>query len=146
MIIGQGIDILEISRVKDVFLKNPKALTEKILSSQEMFEFQKINSNERKIIFLAKRFSVKEAIGKAIGCGVNNEHLILKDITIHHNSYGKPFVLKNRSITDAVRLFCNASSYNLTISIADTKQYVVSQAILEKKAKVSSLFGSILNK
>ena len=146
MIIGQGIDILDVSRVKDVFLKNQTALAEKILSSQEMFEFQKLSNDERKIVFLAKRFSVKEAIGKAIGCGVNNEHLTLKDITIHHNNYGKPFVLKNRLITDAVRLFCNASSYNLTISIADAGQYVVSQAILEKKAKASSIFSGLLNK
>lgn len=146
MIIGQGIDILEISRVRDVFLKNPTALVEKILSSQEIFEFQQINNDERKIVFLAKRFSVKEAIGKAIGCGVNNQHLTLKDITIYHNNHGKPFVLKNRLITDAVRLFCNASSYNLVISIADAEQYVVSQAILEKKAKMPSLFGGLLNK
>ena len=77
MILGNGIDIIEISRVQKVFEKNSSKLVEKLLSKEEIEEFNLLTDDKNRVFFLAKHFSIKEAIAKAIGCGINNEFLSL---------------------------------------------------------------------
>ena len=70
-------------------------------------------------------------MGKAIGCGINNKYLSLKDITISHDKLGKPFVVKNVKITEAVRKLHHLSNYEILLSIADEKHFATANVILQ---------------
>lgn len=81
MIIGTGIDILKISRIK---LDHSR----RILSDVEMKVFESFSLETRKLEYLAGRFALKEAIIKAIG---HTEHKIgMRDITILNDETGMP--------------------------------------------------------
>ena len=142
MILGNGIDIIEISRVQKVFEKNSSKLVEKLLSKEEIEEFNLLTDDKNRVFFLAKHFSIKEAIAKAIGCGINNEFLSFKNISIAHNKFGKPILSsKNNAITDAIRKFFSTASYEIFISISDESKFVVSNAIIcEKSNNISDAF------
>ena len=146
MILGNGIDIIEISRVQKVFEKNSSKLVEKLLSKEEIEEFNLLTDDKNRVFFLAKHFSIKEAIEKAIGCGINNEFLSFKNISITHNKFGKPILSnKNNAITDVIRKFFNTTSYEIFISISDESKFVVSNAIIcEKSNNISDAFTTAI--
>ena len=131
MILGVGTDILDIARIKKLFAKRQDKLKQHILSTEEIEEFHLLKNDNNKIIFLSKRFVAKEALGKAIGCGINNKYLSLKDITISHDKLGKPFVVKNVKITEAVRKLHHLSNYEILLSIADEKHFATANVILQ---------------
>ena len=131
MILGIGIDILEINRIKKIFIEKPDRLKQHILSKTEIEEFNLLKNDNNKISFLSKRFVAKEAFGKAIGCGVNNKYLSLSDITISHDKLGRPFVVKNVKITEAIRKFHHLSNYEILISSADEKHFATANVILQ---------------
>ena len=131
MILGIGIDILEINRIKKIFIEKPDRLKQHILSKTEIEEFNLLKNDNNKISFLSKRFVAKEAFGKAIGCGVNNKYVSLSDITISHDKLGRPFVVKNVKITEAVRKFHHLSNYELLLSIADEKHYATANVVIQ---------------
>lgn len=131
MIIGVGVDILEIGRIKKVFLDKEEKLKQHILSRTEIEEFECLKNDNNKINFLSKRFVAKEALGKAIGCGVNNKYLSLTDITVSHDKLGRPFFVKNIKITEAIRKFHHLSNYEILLSIADEKNFAIANVILQ---------------
>ena len=131
MILGIGTDILEINRIKKIFIEKPDRLKQHILSKTEIEEFNLLKNDNNKISFLSKRFVAKEALGKAIGCGINNKYLSLKDITISHDKLGRPFVVKNLKITEAVRKLHHLSNYEILLSIADEKHFATANVILQ---------------
>ena len=83
---GIGVDIVDIERIKKIYLKYDRKFVKKILSDNEIKSF---DLSKNKISFLAKRFAAKEAIGKAFGIGILNGYL-LKNISVHNDEYGKP--------------------------------------------------------
>ncbi len=122
-IFGTGVDIVEIKRFKKV--KIP-LLAKKILSDVEFQDFTKITSQEKKILFLAKRFCIKESVAKALGVGIGKS-LSFGDIQITKSEQGKPIcnvlqhALKNITNTDAI----------IHISLSDTKDIIISSCIIE---------------
>ncbi len=77
-----GIDIVQISRIKDVDL-----FSKGILSNKEMEIFLTRN---KKAEFLAGRFAAKEAFSKAKKMGLK---IPLKDIEILYKENGSPYIL-----------------------------------------------------
>ena len=95
MIIGIGTDLISVKRVKKIYKKYDQRLLNKILGDNEKKEFKKINNKltkTKKINFIAKRFAAKEAIGKALGCGISFP-VSFKSIEILNDNKGKPFSL-----------------------------------------------------
>ena len=78
MILGTGIDLLKVSRVKKILDKYGDLFIKKIFSDEEM-------KNNKEIIFkvnrLAKSFATKEAFVKALGTGFT-KHISFKDISL----------------------------------------------------------------
>ncbi len=130
MIIGTGIDIVSKKRIQTIFLKYQNSFCKKILSVEEVAIFSKINSGKM-IDFLSKKFSAKEAILKAIGCGVCSNFTFC-DIVILNDSNGKPFVVKNNKILSIIKTIHNIDNFNMHISISDEKEYAIANTILEK--------------
>ncbi|HZG59840.1 MAG TPA: holo-ACP synthase [Anoxybacillus sp.] len=117
MIVGIGIDIVEIKRIKEIVERQPKFI-ERILSETEKKRFFQL-SETRKIEFLAGRFAAKEAYAKAVGTGIGKE-LSFTDIHIHNDEKGKPFI---PSVTPEQRIH---------LSISHSDDYAVAQVIIER--------------
>lgn len=85
-----GIDITEKKRIKNLYFKYKEKFVLKILNFKEYKIFKK---KKKKIEFLAKIFSLKEALTKTLGTGVRYK-INLKKIIILNNTLGKPYLYK----------------------------------------------------
>ncbi len=95
MIVGVGIDMIEVDRVMDKINKNI-AFKEKIFSPGEIaFCESKVNQGEN----YAARFAAKEAFLKATGLGLGLGH-DLADIEISADENGKPHILLKGSFQE----------------------------------------------
>ena len=66
MIIGTGIDIVNLKRFYDMDEERLNLLAKRILTDNELVEFQQLIEIKRPV-HLAKIWSIKESIGKAFG-------------------------------------------------------------------------------
>ena len=87
MIIGIGVDIIEIERVRQA-IQNNKNFLSKLFTEKEIDYFisRKMNSE-----VIAGNFAAKEAVSKALGTGIRG--FSFKDIEILRNELGKPEVI-----------------------------------------------------
>ena len=122
MILGVGVDLLNISRVKELYSKFNIRLPKKILSSEE---FELFISSKNKESFLAKKFSSKEAFCKALGIGIGRG-IDFKDITIKHDIFGKPIIVLSPNKYEIIENLFKQKIENIkfNISITDKTQYV----------------------
>ncbi|MDF2608392.1 MAG: acpS [Bacillales bacterium] len=120
MIIGTGIDIIELERlIKHV---NEEKFLSRILTSGELSKFCKL-SDKRKLEYLAGRFAIKEAFSKALGTGIGKQFSFM-DIQVSNEESGKPFIeVLNKSII--------SDSTKIHVSISHCNKFVVGQVILE---------------
>lgn len=68
MIVGVGMDIIDIDRIAQAYEKNNQFVN-RILTGVELDMFNQLE-NRRQMEFLAGRFAVKEAYSKAVGTGI----------------------------------------------------------------------------
>jgi len=123
MIVGIGTDILEISRM-EVALERTPALAKRILSPIELEQFSNANNQAR---FLAKRFSAKEAVVKALGTGIGRG-VSWQHMEISKDEYGRPEV----SLSDgALQRAQSLGIKQMHLSYSDEKDYIVAFAVAE---------------
>jgi len=118
MIVGIGIDIIELNRIR-LALEGNARFGEKVLSETERINYQALKSQTRQVEFIAGRFAAKEALGKALGTGLGA--LSFTDITVVNNHLGKP-----------VLRFPAEEGLNSYVSISHSHDYAVAQVILER--------------
>ncbi|MFY0546242.1 holo-ACP synthase [Brevibacillus sp. H7] len=128
MIVGLGIDIVEIERI-DSLLKRQKGLVDRLLTEREKALFSG-KSNGRKAEWIAGRFAAKEAAAKALGTGIG-ARLSFQDIEILSTEAGKPEL---RIAPDALAGIFPKQSPGLRfhISISHSQAYAVAQVIVEE--------------
>ncbi len=142
MILGNGIDIVEISRIEKTFNKFGDRFVKKILSSEEI---ELMPKNTSKIVaFLAKHWAVKEATSKAIGCGlVNGAVLHFSDIVLLKEEKepftDKPIIKTNEKILTTIGRFYALKKEELQflsfhVSTSGDGGFIVASVILELKS------------
>jgi len=129
MIVGIGLDIVELSRMAKMDRCCLDKFAARVLSLVELDEWNQIEHLRRKVEFLAGRFAVKEAVAKAFGTGIGKS-MFFQDIGVVKDQNGKPdVVLTGRAKSTSTD---RGVSY-IWISISHSSQFAVAQAILEKK-------------
>ncbi|HXK00380.1 MAG TPA: holo-ACP synthase [Buchnera sp. (in: enterobacteria)] len=123
-IIGIGIDIITISRIKKIIHESGSKLAKRILSKKEFNEYL-IKKN--KINFLAKRFSAKEAASKAFGTGMRNK-VTFNSFEIYNDHYGN---VKLLLLNQAKILAKNMGIKYIHINLTDEKKYACAIVIFE---------------
>ncbi|XBC39449.1 MAG: holo-ACP synthase [Buchnera aphidicola (Nurudea shiraii)] len=123
-IIGIGIDILSIKRIKKIVQKLEKKFSNRILSKYELTEYKK---SKNPVLFLAKRFSTKEAASKALGTGIKNG-IKFNNFELYHDYLGKPHL---KLLKKAKILSKNLNINSIYVSLSDEKLYVTSIVIIE---------------
>jgi holo-[acyl-carrier protein] synthase len=124
MILGTGIDIIEVERIASSYEKFGARFTHRILHPDEIAYCEK---HARPAPFLAVRFAAKEAISKAFGTGIGTE-LGWHDIEIHRDEKGAPYVVLHGA---GEKLFAARNARHLWISLSHTDRYAAATATLE---------------
>lgn len=126
MILGTGVDIVEVFRMRDAINKWGESFLTKIFTQKE------INySNSRRFSFqhFAARFAVKEAVVKAFGEPRKNP-IRWTDIEVLNDGEGKPIIEFH---SDALRLKKKKKVSDVIVSMSHSKNYAIANAILLKK-------------
>ena len=132
MIIGVGCDIVRISRMSKIVPMFNSGIQQHILSDIEIKELATLNLNEEKTSrFLAKHFAAKEAFGKALGTGFR-DGIFLKNITIHHNDLGKPFISVENGALDALLEKTEQQDFKIHLSLSDESDLAQAFVIIER--------------
>jgi len=124
MILGTGIDIIEVARIASSYEKFGERFVNRILLPDEI----KYSLDHRKPApFLAVRFAAKEAISKAFGTGIGAQ-LGWQDMEIRRKESGEPFVVLHGK---GAELFATRGAQRLHITLSHTENYATAMAILE---------------
>jgi holo-[acyl-carrier protein] synthase len=123
MVIGIGIDIIEIDRVKKSVDEFGDAFLKKIFTPREV-EYCLAKSN--KYQHLAARFAAKEAVYKALSTAWD-EGLSWQNIEILNEINGMPIVRLSGKLKDFLSV-----DKSLKISISHSRDYVAVVAIIDK--------------
>ena len=83
MIVGNGIDLIEIERVNSIYKKFQNSFVRKY------FINDKIENLEARV--LANNFAIKEAFSKSLGLGFRNP-CYPNNISVNRDNLGKPFI------------------------------------------------------
>lgn len=125
-IYGIGVDIIDNRRIKKLIKK--KSFLKRIYSKNEL---KNIKTKKNKILFLAKRFSAKEAFVKSLGSGFRNK-LCFNDISILNDKKGKPYFKFNHNIKNILKKKYKLKKFKVYLSLSDEKNYSISYVILNK--------------
>ena len=134
MIIGVGIDIVAINRIKKIFDKFGKRFLLKFYCNSEIDcanNFLKSQNSHKLYSFLAKRFSAKEAFAKASGIGLGRL-IDFRDIEISNDQLGKPQIKILNDKTESLKKFYRCKEFAIHLSLSDEKDLACASVILEK--------------
>jgi len=124
MILGTGIDIIEVARIQASFEKFGERFLKRILRPAEI---DYCLTHRKPAPFLAARFAAKEAISKAFGTGIGKQ-LGWQDMEVGRRESGEPFViLHDRGQT----LLQERNGRMVHLSLSHTQHYASALAILE---------------
>ena len=132
MILGTGIDLLKVSRIKKLLDNYGDIFVKKVFSE---YEIKKNKNITLKVSKIAKSFSTKEAFVKALGTGFTKE-ISFKDISLKNEEGGKPIIdLSNRVQQYLKKKTPNGYKTIINVSISDEKEYVISNVIISFQKK-----------
>lgn len=124
MILGIGVDIVEIEKLRLAMVRRGDRLRNRAFTPVEI-EYCEARAN--KFQHYSARFAAKEAVFKAIGSGWR-DGVGWQDVEVSNHLNGKPvLILKGRTLEFAERM--GAKCY--WVSLSHTDQYAVAQVVLE---------------
>ena len=124
MILGTGIDLIEVARIAASFEKFGERFVNRILLPDEIAYCL---SHKNPAPFLAVRFAAKEAISKAFGTGIGAQ-LGWHDVEVRRKESGEPFVVLHGK---GAELFAARGATRLHLSLTHTENYAAATAVLE---------------
>jgi holo-[acyl-carrier protein] synthase len=122
-IIGLGTDIVEISRLKKVLESHDQRFTERVFTQAERVLAE---GKKESVTFYAGRWAAKEAVSKALGCGIG-EHCSFTDVEILNDACGAPQVTLSGA---AARRLSALGGINIHISVSHERAYAVATVII----------------
>ena len=131
MILGVGIDLVDIFRIDRILEKYPRQFAKRVLGKRELRTYEKIlfsdlKPKEKANRFIAKRLAAKEAVSKAFGTGLRGQ-ISLQKIEVLNDSLGKPYVVVS-PLKDKITL---PYFKKIHISLTDENNFAQAIAILE---------------
>ena len=124
MVLGTGIDIVEVTSIRRSLEKFGGRFLRRILRPDEIAYCMAHKCPE---VYVAARFALKEAISKAFGTGIGAE-IGWQDIEIGRKESGEPFVILHG---DGQKLLRQRSASKIHLSLTHTAQLAAAVVILE---------------
>ncbi len=123
MIYGVGIDIVKVSRMKEMSEKWKDRFFERVFTEKEI-AYCKEKKNP--YISLSVRFAAKEAVIKAIG---SKAFIDMTDIEVINSDTGKPSIIINGKLK---AFFDEKGIKHCHLSLSHEREYGVAYVVLEK--------------
>lgn len=123
MIVGIGVDIVEVPRIKDACIRWQDSFLRKIFTEGEI-----AYSKARKFSYqhLAARFAAKEAVLKAIGDS-SIHRIEWREVEVLNDEFGKPVI---RLSGEAERIKEKKGICEIIITMSHTSKLAVANAVL----------------
>jgi holo-[acyl-carrier protein] synthase len=125
MILGIGIDIIEVARIHASHERFGDRFLKRVLRPAEI---EYCLSHRRPAPFLAARFAAKEAISKAFGTGIGSR-LGWQDMEVGRKDSGQPFVILHDA---GLKLMESSGGTGFHLSLSHTEHYASAVAVLER--------------
>ena len=125
MILGTGIDIIEVARIRASHEKFGDRFALRLLVGSEL---EYCLSHKDPAPFIAARFAAKEAVSKAFGTGIGAS-IGWQDIEVRRKETGEPYVILHGK---GEELFRARGATRLHLSLSHTTQHATAISILEK--------------
>ena len=124
MIVGTGVDIAEVARIRDAVSRFGERFLKRVFTPEEVrYCTSKANTEER----LAARFAAKEAAMKAIGTGLRHG-VTWQDVEVVRHLGGRPGLrLSGKAQEFAAALGCQ----RIHLSLSHTEDQAIAHVILE---------------
>jgi len=126
MILGTGVDIVEVTRIRGSYEKFGERFINRVLRPDEI---RYCLSHRDPAPFLAARFAAKEAISKAFGTGIGR-HLGWQDMEVARKESGEPYVILHGQ---GLALLAERGASLVHLTLSHTNQHAVAVAILEQR-------------
>ena len=126
MIIGNGIDIIDINRIRRVINKYGTKFKRRCFSISEIERSEK---RKNSVESYAKRYAAKEACAKALGTGLARG-VFWKDIEVVNNEYGKPFIILHGNAKKIFKNINKTSNTKVEVSLSDEKKYAIANVTI----------------
>ncbi len=124
MILGVGIDLIEVARIQAAYEKFGARFLQRILNDREI---DYCLSHRAPAPFLAARFAAKEAVAKAFGTGIG-ARLAWRDMEIGRRESGEPYLMLHGG---GQTLLEARGGRDVLISLSHTQQHATAVAILQ---------------
>ena len=124
MIIAIGVDLVEISRIEEVFTRRGERFRRRVFTEGEISYCERRAS---KLASYAARFAAKEAVMKALGTGWS-EGVGWKDIEVVSGPSGAPMIQLHRS---ALERMSEIGATRALVSLTHSGELAIAQVILE---------------
>ncbi len=124
MILGTGIDIIEVERVAGSVERFGDRFLNRILVAGEIAYCR---SHKTPGPHIAARFAAKEAVSKAFGTGIGGS-LSWHDVEIRRHESGEPYVQLHGKGLD---LLASRGARRVHVSLSHTATYAAAVAVLE---------------
>lgn len=124
MILGLGVDVVELDRIQASWDRFGRKFAEKILAPDELQDLPGHNP----VPFLAVRFAAKEAAAKALGTGFSRG-VTLRNLVTHNGAAGEP-LLELRGTAGVVAIAKGVKRAH--VSLTHGRDVAVAVVVLEK--------------
>jgi holo-[acyl-carrier protein] synthase len=124
MIIGVGIDIVEVDRIRSALERFGGRFQNRIFRDEEIAYCR---SHRHAETHFAARFAAKEAVSKALGTGIG-QALGWLDMEVCRKTSGEPFLMLHGG---AHALLESRAGKNIFLSLSHTQSHAVAVAVIE---------------
>jgi len=131
MIISNGIDIIDIRRIKKTIDKYNFKFKKKCFHSGEI---SKSESRFKSVESYAKRYAAKEACAKALGTGLARG-IFWKDIEVQNDKFGKPKIKLHNNALKYLKKMTKSDNCIIEVSLSDETKYAIANVIIYEKEK-----------
>ena len=128
MIIGVGIDIIDIRRIDKTIKKYGLRFINKCFLNSEI---NKSETRKKSTESYAKRYAAKEACSKALGTGLARG-VFWKDIEVINDKFGKPKIILHNKAKKILNNF-NYQNPIIEVSLSDEKDYAIANVIISNE-------------
>jgi holo-[acyl-carrier protein] synthase len=125
VILGIGIDIIEVARIEQAFRRHPERFLHRVFTQGEIAYC--VSSASHCSRRLAARFAAKEATLKAFGLGLRD--VKWTDIEVVRDPLGKPAIRLDGRLAELAR---ERGITRLHLSLSHSKDYAIAQVVAEQ--------------
>jgi holo-[acyl-carrier protein] synthase len=118
---GIGIDLVEVSRIREMLEKHGRRFTERTFTANEIAY---CDACADPAMHYAARFAAKEAVAKALGTGLWADGVIWTDIEVVREPSGKPSIMLHGAAKQ------HAGDASCLVSLTHTRDLAMAQVIL----------------